>query len=335
MNVLFIGGTGIISTAVVELCVKNDINVTVFNRGNNNKDVPKEVNQIIGDYHNKEEVKTLLLGMKFDTVVNFIAFGVDQVQKDYEIFKDITNHYVFISSASAYQKPVQDFPITEETPLFNPFWEYSRNKQHCEEYLQSIKDPEFHITIIRPSHTYNDKHLMLTVKEWGSEYSLLKRIIEGKEYIIPGDGTSLWTITHNTDFAKAFIHILGNKDTFNEVYHITSDKVYTWEQLYRITCKALNVEPNVIYIPTEFILKYLPHKEGEFLGDKHYSVIFDNTKIKSIAKNYQSVVKYEDIAPKAIKYYLENKEMQVIDENYLKTYQKIIDDYKKNNEILF
>lgn len=327
MKVLFIGGTGLISTAVTDLCVKNGMDLTLFNRGNNNQNLIQGVSLITGDINNEEEAREKLKGHVFDVVVNWIAFVPEQLKRDVRLFKGITKQYIFISSASAYQKPVQDYPITEQTPLENPFWEYSRNKQYCEEYIMSESCEDFSVTIIRPSHTYDDRQLMLTVKEWGSEYTLLKRIKEGLPYIIPGDGTSLWTITHNTDFAKAFIHVLGNEKTYHQAYHITSDKIYTWEQLYRITCKALNVKPNPVYIPTDFILRYMPHKVGEFYGDKHYSVIFDNTKIKEIAPNYQSVVRYEDVVSKAIKHYEEYPHLQNFNEDLNTVYETIIKDY--------
>lgn len=329
MKVLFIGGTGLISTAVTDLCVKKGIDLSLFNRGNKNQNLPEGVKTIIGDINNEEEAKELLKDKDFDVVVNWIAFVPEQLERDYRIFKGITKQYIFISSASAYQKPVQDYPITEETPLENPYWEYSRNKQACEEYIMGKHSKEFNVTVIRPSHTYDDKQLMLTVKEWGSEYTLLKRIMDHKPYIIPGDGTSLWTITHNTDFAKAFIHVLGNELTYGQAYHITSDKVYTWEQLYRITCKALNVESNIVYIPTDFILRYMPHKVGEFYGDKHYSVIFDNTKIKQIAPEYKSEVRYEDVVSKAVKHYQNHEELQFFNEEMNTLYERIIKDYQE------
>lgn len=328
MNVLFIGGTGIISTEVTRLCVKKDINVTVFNRGTNNHILPKSVHTIIGNIYDEEEAKKLLKGRTFDVVVEFIAFGVDALQRDVRLFKGITKQFIFISSASAYQKPVQDFPITEKTPLENPFWDYSRSKIECEEYIKSQNSDDFNVTIIRPSHTYNDNHLMLTVKEWGSEYTLLKRIQDGLPYIIPGDGTSLWTITHSQDFAKAFVEVLGNEKTYGEEYHITSDKIYTWDQLYELTCKALQVEPNKVYIPTDFILEYMPHKVGEFYGDKHYSVFFDNSKIKTIAPDFKATIAYEDVVSKAVNHYLTTKELQYFDEKMNTLYEKIINDYQ-------
>ncbi len=324
MKLLFIGGTGQISTAVTRLCIQRGYDLTLLNRGSSN---PEEVKEIISDI-NDESVKNYLEN-DYDCVVDWIAFNKKDVERDYSLFKGRTKQYIFISSASAYRKPVVDFPITEKTPLINPYWEYSQNKIECEQYLNQINDPTFKVTIIRPSHTYDEDKLMLPLKEYGSEFSLLKRMQEGREFIIPGDGTSLWTITHNSDFAEAFIEVLGNKETYNQSYHITSDKVYTWEQLYNIQCSVLGVKPNPIHIPTDFILKYFPEKEGEFYGDKHWSVIFDNSKIKEIAPDYIPRVLYEDIAPMAINHYLENEHLQNRDLFFEQKYEQIIEDYKK------
>ena len=329
MKVLFIGGTGQISKAVSHLAVAKGIDLYVLNRGNSNSNVPSNVTKLIGDIYNESQMKEVLKDHYFDTVVQWIAFTKDHVERDYRLFKGITKQYIFISSASAYKKPVLDYPITENTPLENPYWEYSRNKIDCEDYLNSVNSPEFNITIVRPSHTYDDEKLMTIIKKWGAEYGHIDRLINGKKIIIPGDGTSLWTITHNSDFAEAFVPLLGNKLSYGESYHITSDKVYTWDRLNEIIAEQLGVKANVVHIPTDFILKYMPDMEGDLKGDKMWSAIFDNSKIKTIAPNYNSKVRYEDIAPKAVKYFLENKEMQYIDEEYEVLYDKIITDFEK------
>lgn len=329
MKVLFIGGTGQISKAVSKLCAEKDIDLYLFNRGNNNHLVPSNVTKIVGDINNETEVIELLKGHSFDCVVDWVAFTKEHVERDYRLFNGITKQFVFISSASAYRKPVLDYPITEDTPLENPYWQYSRDKIACETYLNSVNCKDFNVTIVRPSHTYDDNKLMIIIKTWGGEYGHIDRLLSGKQIIIPGDGTSLWTITHNTDFAEAFVPIIGNELTYGETYHITSDKVYTWERMNQIISDALGVTPNVIHIPTDFILKYLPELEGDLVGDKMWSAVFDNSKIKRIAPNYKSVVKYEDVAPKAVKKYLATKEWKNIDENFEKIYDEIIKDYLK------
>lgn len=330
MKVLFLGGTGQISKACSKLAIQQGIELTVFNRGNNNHLIPKEVQTIKGDLFNEQELKKLLMGRQFDCVVDWMAYTRKDVEKDYRVFKEITKQFIFISSASAYQKPVYDYPITEETPLVNPYWEYSRNKIACESYLNSVHSDEFNVTIVRPSHTYDDQKLMTIIKTWGGEYGHIDRLLNGKKIIIPGDGTSLWTITHNTDFAQAFVPLLGNKLAYGETYHITSDKVYTWERLNEIIANNLEVKPNVIHIPTDFILQYLPELEGDLKGDKMWSAIFDNSKIKEIAYDYSPKVFYEDIAPKAVEYYLKNKEMQTIDYEFEAIYDQIIEEYEKS-----
>ena len=330
MKVLFIGGTGEISKAVSHLAVEKGLDLYVFNRGNNNHLIPDNVTTITGDINNEEEASKLLKGHSFDCVVDFVAFVKEQCERDYRLFKGNTKQFVFISSASAYQKPVLDYPITEKTPVVNPYWEYSRNKIACEEYLRSVDSEDFNVTIVRPSHTYGNDKLITIIKTWGGEYGHIDRLLKGKPIIIPGDGTSLWTITHNSDFAQAFVPVLGNPLTYGETYHITSDAVYTWERLNEIISDCIGVTPNVIHIPTDFILKYLPHMEGDLLGDKTWSAIFDNSKIKKIAKGYKSVVRYEDVALLAVKTYMEDKNYQHIDQDFEKVYDTIIEDYLKS-----
>lgn len=329
MKVLFIGGTGQISKAVSTLSVKRGIDLYVFNRGKNNKLIPNEATVIIGDIHNKEQTINQLKNHKFDCVVQWIAFKKEDVIRDYEIFKGITKQYIFISSASAYHKPVLDYPITEKTPLHNPYWEYSRDKIECENYLKSVHSSDFNVTIVRPSHTYDDYKLMTIIKEWGYEYGHIDRLLKGKKIIIPGDGTSLWTITHNSDFAYAFTPLLGNKAAYGEEFHITSDKVYTWTMLNDIIAKELGVTPHVVYIPTEFILNYLPNMEGDLKGDKMWSAIFDNSKIKTIVPDYNPITRYEDTVKIAVKHYLNNIEMQNINQEFESIYDQIIKDYEK------
>jgi len=329
MKVLFIGGTGQISKAVSHLCVEKGIDLSVLNRGNNNHLIPDSITKYKIDIYGIDAMKLFLQDQYFDVVVNWIAFTKDHVERDVHLFKGKTKQYIFISSASAYQKPVLDYPITENTPLENPYWEYSRNKIACEEYLMEVHSDDFNVTIVRPSHTYDDTKLITIIKTWGGEYGHIDRLLKGKPIIIPGDGTSLWTITHHSDFAQAFVPLLGEPRAYGEAYHITSDKVYTWDRLNDIIAHCLNVTPNVVHIPTDFILRYLPHMEGDLLGDKTWSAIFDNSKIKTIAKEYVSKVFYEDIAPNAVKHYVNNPKLQNIDLEFEKVYDQIIIDYLK------
>ncbi len=329
MKILFIGGTGEISTAVSKLIIKSDDQLYLLNRGNKNALLPKGATYLIGDINDEKAIKELIKDLYFDVVVNWIAYTVEDIQKDYRLFNKHTKQYIFISSASAYTKPVLTYPITENHPIGNKYWEYSENKKKCEEYLNELNNETFNVTIIRPSHTYNDEKIMAILKSDKSPYTIVDRLINGKKIIIPGDGTSLWTITYNEDFAAAFVSVLGNEATYGETYHITSDFIYTWERINEILCETLNVEPNVIHIPTDFILKYDPALTGDLMGDKMWSAVFDNSKIKGIAKGYKAKTRYEDIAPIALKKLLENDAKKTIDTAFNKWYDNIISEYEK------
>ena len=327
MKVLIIGGTGTISTYVVKKCLDMGMNLTIFNRGRNKELIPDNVQLIIGDINNEEEAHILLKDSYYDAVIQFVAFTEEQVKRDVRLFKDITKQYIFISSASAYQKPVEDYPMTEETPLVNPYWDYSRNKIACETYLNSVED--MNITIVRPSHTYDNKMIMAVMTRWQYEYAHIQRLIDGKPIIIPGDGTSVWTITHASDFANSFVYLIGNKRAYNDVFHITGSQLYTWDQLTHIIADALNVKANIVHIPTDFIVKYMPEMVGPLLGDKSWSAVFDNSKIKSISQEYTSIIKYEDVIKDVIQYYRDNKKAQRISDEYEMLYDNVIKLYQR------
>lgn len=327
MKLLFIGGTGIISTAVSKLVISRDDELFVLNRGNNNEKLPKEVKFLKGDINNEEEIKELLKGHYFDVVVEWIAYQVDQVKRDYRIFKGLTKQYVFISSASAYSKPVPVYPITEDVALGNKYWDYSENKKLCEEYLFHVNSSDFNVTIIRPSHTYDEELLIYSLSS-NHPMTQIDRILKGKKTIIPGDGTSVWTLTFNQDFAIGFVEVLGNPQAYNEAFHITSNIYYTWEQINNILCDCLGVKPNVIHIPSEFIVKHAPHLKGGLMGDKMWSAIFDNSKIKAIAPNFNPKTRYEDIAPLQIKRILDNPKFQTIDDSHNELLDMLIEKYQ-------
>ena len=326
MNILIIGGTGTISTYVVDKCLQLGMDVTIMNRGNSNKTLTKGAKWIIGDINNEQETSELLKDKHYDSVIQFVAFTASQVERDVRLFTGKTDQYIFISSASAYHKPVEDYPITENTPLKNPYWEYSRNKIACEEYLKNVKG--MNVTIVRPSHTYDNKMIMAVMTRWGYDYAHIQRLLDGKPIIVPGDGTNVWTITHASDFANSFVYLIGNKKAYNDVFHITGNKLYTWDQLTNILAKELGVKPNIIHIPSDFIIKYMPEMEGPLLGDKSWSSIFDNSKIKSISKEYTSKVGYEDVVKDVIKFYKENPETHKISPDYETLYDKVVEIYK-------
>jgi nucleoside-diphosphate-sugar epimerase len=329
MKVLFIGGTGTISTPISTLVVEKGMELYVLNRGTNNDVLPKAANQIIGDIHNIEATKAQLKNLSFDVVVDWIAFTPEDLKRDYEIFKGKTKQFVFISSASAYHKPLPFLPITEAMELHNPFWGYSENKKRCEDYLMSINSEAFPVTIIRPSHTYNDKMIILQVKNSQKPYTMIHHLLKDGKMILPDDGNALWTITHNSDFAHGFVDILGNEKTYGEIYHLTGDKVYTWERIGEILFETLNKTPNFVYVPTKEIVEVFPELYGELYGDKKDSAVFDNSKIKEVAPNYRSEVEYSDVLPKAVEYYLTQPKVQEIDEVFLKKYNDLLEKFDK------
>ncbi len=330
MKVLFIGGSGTISTQVSKLAIEKKIDLYVINRGKQNDKLPKEVKILKGDINNIDEIKKLLEGFYFDVIVSWISFTVDHVKRDYLLFKGHTKQYVFISSASAYLKPLPFLPITEDMPLGNKYWEYSENKKKCEEYLLGIHNDEFNVTIIRPSHTYDEKMIVAQLKSREYPYTMIDRMLNNKPIILTNDGKSLWTLTYSGDFAYAFLDILGNEKTYGNFYHLTSDKVYTWEKINEFICDAVGVKPNVIYIPIDFILKHFPEYKDEIYGDKLTSAVFDNSKIKSVAPHYKSVTEYSDIVKLAVRRLLDHKELQEIDEVFNQRYDALINDYLKS-----
>ncbi|TVP95353.1 MAG: SDR family oxidoreductase [Acholeplasmatales bacterium] len=322
MHVLIIGGTGIISTFVVEACLEHSMNLTVMNRGNDVTALPKGVRHLRGDIRDASASTDLLENQFFDAVIQFVAFTQQDVERDIRMFKGKTKQYIFISSASAYQKPPKAYPITENTPLENPYWSYSRNKIACEQFLQTVTD--IPVTIVRPSHTYNNTMIMAMVARWGFEYAHLKRIIEGKPVIVAGEGTSLWTLTHGSDFARSFVPLIGNQAAYGEAFHITSEKVYTWDSLTHITADALGVKADIVHIPTEVITSIMPEMTGPLLGDKTWSAVFDNTKIRTLSPTYTSRVGYEDVVSAVIKHYQDHTELHKVSDPFETLYDRLI-----------
>ena len=256
--------------------------------------------------------------LQFDVVCDFIAFTKEQVEKDYRLFNGKTKQYVFISSASAYQKPLSGAVITESTPLANPYWEYSRNKIACEDFLMSkYREHRFPITIVRPSHTYDERKVPLGVHGDKGSWQILKRMLEGKPVIIHGDGTSLWTMTHNTDFAKGFIGLMSNIHAIGEAFQITSDESLTWNQIYQAIADALNVELHSYHVTSEFLAatgKY--DLTGSLIGDKANSVIFDNAKLKRAVPGFIATTRFDQGIRQAIDYILSHPECQTEDPEF-------------------
>ncbi|MBN2617172.1 MAG: NAD-dependent epimerase/dehydratase family protein [Spirochaetales bacterium] len=320
MKILFIGGTGIISTAISRELIRRGEDLYILNRGNRNDVLgTKGVKYITCDIYNEGEVSELIKDLEFDVVADFIAFHKDALERDYRLFNGKTKQFIFISSASAYQKPLSDYRITEGTPLSNPYWEYSRNKIACEEYLMDkYRNNGFPITIVRPSHTYDNRSIPLGVHGKKGSWQVAKRMLEGKKVIIHGDGTSLWTMTSNKDFAKGFIGLLGNLHAIGESVHITTDETLTWNQIYSAIAKSLNVELKPYYVSSMLLHKLGPEYDfmGSLIGDKANSVVFDNSKIKRLVPGFTADIRFDTGINECIKEILNNPDLQVEDPEF-------------------
>lgn len=319
MKALFIGGTGTISTAITsKLAQMPEWEVFLVNRGNRNDELPANVRTIIADINDEALVSEKIKDLDFDVVCDFIGFVPEQLQRDYRLFRGKTKQFMYISSASAYQKPLANHIITESTPLVNKYWEYSRNKIACEEYLTKLyREEGFPITIIRPSHTYCERSIPLGVHGKNGSYQVLKRMIEGKPVIIHGDGTSLWTVTHNSDFAKAFVGLMGNAHAIGETFHITSDESLTWNQIYQTLAQILNVEFKPYYVSSQFLADTSDFDLlGSLIGDKANTVIFDNSKVKRAVPDFVCTTRFDQGARECIEYILSHKECQTEDPEF-------------------
>lgn len=327
MKALFIGGTGTISMGITKQLAENkDWELYLFNRGSRTEELPENIKVINGDINNEAEAEKLLGDLRFDTVCDFIGFVPSQLERDCRLFKDRTKQFMYISSASAYQKPLSDYRITEGTPLANPYWEYSRNKIACEDFLMKMyRENGFPVTIIRPSHTYDERSVPLGVHGDKGSWQVVKRMLEGKPVIIHGDGTSLWTMTHNSDFAKAFIGLMGNTHAIGESFQITSDETVTWNQIYKAIADALGVELKPYYVTSDFLDAVGKYDfKGSLIGDKANSVVFDNSKLKKAVPGFTATVRFDQGVRKAIDFVLSNKEYQVEDKEFDEWCDKVI-----------
>lgn len=314
MKALFIGGTGTISTAITRLIAQTEgWELYLINRGNRNNILPDNVKTITVDINDEEEVKKRLEGLTFDVVCDFIGFVKAQLERDYRIFKGKTRQFMYISSASAYEKPLASPYITEGTALANPYWEYSRNKIACEDYLMKLyREEGFPVTIIRPSHTYDERNLPLAVHGKKGAWQVIKRMMEGKPVIVNGDGTTLWTVTHNSDFAKAFVGLMGNIHAIGEAFQITSDENLTWNQIHQIIADILGVEYKPYFVSSAFLAEVGPDYDfvGSLLGDKACTVIFDCSKVKRAVPGFVCTTRFDQGARKTIEYILAHNECQ-------------------------
>ncbi len=329
MKVLFIGGTGNISTDVSKLAIAKGIDLYLLNRGKQKVTIPG-AHMIKGDIHQPEAVRSALAGMTFDAVVNWIAFTPDDIERDIELFQGKTQQYIFISSASAYQKPPTHHIITESTPLCNPYWDYSHNKVLSEKRLeQAYRDDGFPMTIVRPSLTYATV-FPVAIGGWKC-YTLADRMLKGQRIIVHGDGTSLWTVTHSKDFAKGFVGLLGNPQTLGHAFHITSDEVLTWNQIYQTIADALGVEANVVHITSDFIHEVSPGTGAGLLGDKAWSAIFDNSKIKTFVPDFEATIPFREGILKTLAWFDADPSRKRIDDNVNADMDKILTAYENQS----
>ncbi|WP_461245898.1 SDR family oxidoreductase [Treponema sp. R6D11] len=336
MKVLFIGGTGTISSAITRRAAQLGWEVWLLNRGNRKNEFKGlEIKHIPCDIRTEETSairekleKAIGKGNKFDVAADFFAFVPDHVQKDFDIFNGLCKQYIFISSASVYQKPLSSYIITEGTPLSNPLWGYARDKIACEEFLmQKYRDSGFPITIVRPSHTYDERSVPLGVHGHKGSWQVLKRMLDGKPVIIHGDGTSLWTLTHNSDFARAFVRIMGNIHAIGEAVNITSEESVTWNQIYQIIASVLNVQLKAVHVSSEFLEECSRGRydfKGGLLGDKANTVVFDNTKLKRLVPSFTSKTRADDGIKTTIENVLANSDLQQEDPEFDEWCDKVI-----------
>ena len=315
-----IGGTGTISSAITRQLAASGHDLWLLNRGHRKDEVPTGVRLIIADIDDTDEVLRQIGDAQFDAVCEFIGFLPSQVERDIRLFKGRTRQYVYISSASAYNKPAANHVITEGTTLANPYWEYSRNKIACEELLlKAYREEGFPVTIVRPSHTYCERAVPVSVHGLKGSWQVLKRMQEGKPVIVHGDGSSLWTLTWNEDFASGFIGLLGNPKAIGEAFQIMSDEQLTWNQIYECVARALHVTPRLYHVSSDFLAATSPKAwdfTGNLLGDKAVTVVFDCSKLKRVVPGFQAVTRFDEGVRRCVDHILAHPELQVEDPDF-------------------
>lgn len=325
MKVLFIGGTGIISSGSAALAAERGIDLTLLNRGQSLRTPAAGAKILNADIRDLAAVRKVLAGQKFDVVVDFLAYTPQQVQADLDLFADHVDQYMFISSASAYQTPAVNLPMRESTPLDNPVWEYSRNKIACEELLQrAYRESKFPFTIVRPSHTYDPNYVPLP-----GGYTTIDRMLHGKPVIVPGDGTSIWTLTHTRDFATGLVGLLGNARAIGEVFHITSDEWLTWDAIYLALGRAFGVEPKLVHVPSDLIAAYDKTLGDSLRGDKMHSAIFDNSKIKQVVPDFRTPTPFSQGAREISAWFMADPVRQKTDPAFDSLIERILAGYAK------
>ena len=321
MKVLFIGGTGVISSACSQLAIERGIDLFLLNRGTSPRSAPSAAHVLRGDIRDPKSAAAVLGNLSFDAVVDWVAFTHEHIEADLDLFRGRTGHYIFISSASAYQTPPACLPVTESTMLDNPYWEYSRNKIACENRLtRAYREEKFPMTIVRPSHTY-DRTLLPMEGGW----TVVDRMLRGKKVIVMGDGTSLWTLTHHRDFARGFVGLLADSRAIGEVFHITSDEWLSWNQIFIIIANAAGVQkPDIVHVPSEVIAACDPHWGAGLLGDKAHSRLFDNGKIKRIVPDFMCRIPFSEGAREILAWYNEDPARRIVNEPFNRMCDTII-----------
>ena len=336
MRALFIGGTGTISMAITKNLAQNpDWELYLLNRGTRSEELPSNVKTICVDINDEEAVKAKIGDLDFDCVGEFIGFVPAQIERDIRLFRGKTKQYIYISSASAYNKPCKDYRITEGTALANKYWEYSRNKIACEDLLmREYRDNGFPVTIVRPSHTYDDRSVPMGVHGKNGSFQVIKRMLEGKPIIVHGDGTALWTMTYNEDFAKGYVGLMANKHAIGEAFQITNDETLTWNQIYETIADALGVEYKPYYVSSRFLADVSNYDfEGGLLGDKANCVVFDNSKLKRAVPGFAPSIRFEMGIKKTLDNIMSKKELQIPDPEFDEWCDRVIsalEDAKKN-----
>jgi nucleoside-diphosphate-sugar epimerase len=316
MRILLIGGTGTISASVSRLLVSEGHELWLLNRGRRGGLFPSGVNCLVADINDVERVSHLIGGRKFDCVADFIAFRPEHLERDFGLFGGLTDQFIFISSASVYEKPPFNYRITEATPLSNPYWRYARDKIACENYLMRLyRENGFPVTIVRPSHTYDERKAPTGVHGLRGSWQVVQRIIDGKPVIVHGDGTSLWTLTHSEDFARGFVGLIGNRGAIGEAVHITSDETLTWDRIYRLIADSVGRPLRTVHISSDFLARVGERYDlrGSLLGDKAVSVVFDNAKIRRLAGGFEAVRRFGEGIRETVSYILAHPEYMTED----------------------
>jgi nucleoside-diphosphate-sugar epimerase len=325
MKILFLGGTGTISACVSRMALAQGLELYLLNRGSRQAN-PPGAHSLLADVHKPEELRAALRGLRFDVVVDWIAYTPEHIERDLALFRGAVRQYIFISSASAYQKPPARYLIDESTPLRNPFWDYSRNKIACEErLLRAWREEGFPVTIVRPSLTYETRFPV--VFGGGGCYTLADRLKKGRPIIVHGDGSSLWVVTHTEDFGRGFLGLLGNEQALGHAFHITSDEVLTWNQIHETIAASLGVQAKIVHIPSDFIAQVTPDRAGALLGDKTWSAVFDNSKIKSFVPGFQAVIPFREGVQRTLAWFDADESRKRIDESLNQEMDQILAAY--------